>query len=77
MSVLLNFLNRNGEKEEKKCEGLMATVLIQHEMDHLEGIIVFVDHLSRLRRDLSIRNVTEFQKNPTKENRLSRYDEQQ
>ena len=72
---IVKFLNRNGEKEEKKCEGLMATV-IQHEMDHLEGI-VFVDHLSRLRRDLSIKKSVKFQKNPTKENRLSRYDEQQ
>ena len=72
---IVKFLNRNGEKEEKKCEGLMATV-IQHEMDHLEGI-VFVDHLSRLRRDLSIKKSIKFQKNPTKENRLSRYDEQQ
>ena len=53
----------------------MATV-IQHEMDHLEGI-VFVDHLSRLKRDLSIKKSIKFQKNPTKENRLSRYNEQQ
>ena len=72
---IVKFVNRNGQKEEKECEGLLATV-IQHEMDHLEGI-VFVDHLSRLKRDLSIKKSIKFQKNPTKENRLSRYNEQQ
>jgi len=71
---IVKFLNRDGEKEEKKCKGLLATV-IQHEMDHLEGI-VFVDHLSRLKRDLSIKKSIKFQKNPTKEDRLSRYNEQ-
>ena len=40
-----------------------------------EGI-VFVDHLSRLKRDLSIKKSIKFQKNPTKEDRLSRYNEQ-
>ena len=60
MSVLLNFSIEMVKKKKKKCEGLMATV-IQHEMDHLEGI-VFVDHLSRLRRDLSIKKSVKFQK---------------
>ena len=72
---IVKFVNRDGQKEEKKCKGLLATV-IQHEMDHLEGI-VFVDHLSRLKRDLSIKKSIKFQKNPTNENRLSRYNEQQ
>ena len=72
---IVKFVNRDGQKKEKKCKGLLATV-IQHEMDHLEGI-VFVDHLSRLKRDLSIKKSIKFQKNPTKENRLSRYNEQQ
>ena len=71
---VVKFLNRDGTKETKKCEGLLATV-IQHEMDHLEGI-VFVDHLSRVKRDLSIKKSVKFQKNPIKENRLSRYNEQ-
>ena len=67
-------LNRDGIEETKHCEGLLATV-IQHEMDHLEGI-VFVDHLSRLKRDLSIKKSVKFQKSPTQENRLSRYNDQ-
>ena len=44
-------------------------------MDHLEGI-VFVDHLSRLKKDLSIKKSIKFQKNPVKEDRLSHYNEQ-
>ena len=35
---IVKFVNRDGQKEEKKCKGLLATV-IQHEMDHLEGIV--------------------------------------
>ena len=70
----VKFLNRKGKKQEKKCNGLLATV-IQHEIDHLEGI-VFVDHLSRLKKDLSIKKSIKFQKNPVKEDRLSRYNEQ-
>ena len=71
---VVKFLNRDGIEETKHCEGLLATV-IQHEMDHLEGI-VFVDHLSRLKRDLSIKKSVKFQKSPTQENRLSRYNDQ-
>ena len=36
-------------------EGLMATC-IQHEMDHLEGIL-FIDHLSRLKRQIALRKL--------------------
>ena len=57
---IVKFVNRDGQKKKKKCKGLLATV-IQHEMDHLEGI-VFVDHLSRLKRDLSIKKSIKFQK---------------
>jgi len=64
-------LNREGKECEKKYSGLMATV-IQHEMDHLEGI-VFVDHLSRLKKDRSIKKSIKFQKNPVKEDRLAKY----
>ena len=36
---IVKFVNRNGQKEEKKCEGLLATV-IQHEMDHPTGSVL-------------------------------------
>jgi peptide deformylase len=38
----------DGKSFELDCEGLLA-VCIQHEMDHLRGI-VFVEYLSRLKR---------------------------
>ncbi|MEH0199054.1 peptide deformylase [Caulobacter sp. CCNWLY153] len=47
--IKLRYLNYQGEKVEEEAEGLFA-VCIQHEMDHLEGVL-FIDHLSRLRRD--------------------------
>lgn len=51
----VTYLNYNGERVTEDCEGLYA-VCIQHEMDHLEGI-VFLDHLSRLKRERAIKKV--------------------
>ncbi len=45
----------DGNAHEEVLDGLMATCL-QHEMDHLEGIL-FVDHLSKLKRDILIKKV--------------------
>jgi peptide deformylase len=45
----------DGKFHEETMEGLMATC-IQHEMDHLEGI-VFIDHLSRLKRQMAIKKL--------------------
>ena len=53
--VKLSYLNYQGEPVEEEAEGLFA-VCIQHEMDHLEGVL-FIDHLSRLRRDRAIAKV--------------------
>jgi peptide deformylase len=47
--VRVEYLDRNGEEQEMVAEGLMATC-IQHEIDHLNGIL-FIDHISRLKRD--------------------------
>ncbi|NGM51905.1 peptide deformylase [Caulobacter sp. 602-2] len=47
--IKVRYLNYQGEKVEEEAEGLFA-VCIQHEMDHLEGVL-FIDYLSRLRRD--------------------------
>ena len=43
----VEYLDYNGEKKLLKAEGLLATC-IQHEMDHLEGIL-FIDYLSKLK----------------------------
>lgn len=53
--VTLRYINYEGETVTEEAEGLFA-VCIQHEMDHLEGVL-FIDHLSRLRRDRAITKV--------------------
>ena len=49
----VRFLDINGDEKNIRYSGMMATV-IQHEMDHLNGI-VFVDYLSRLKKDRAIK----------------------
>ena len=46
----IKYLDYNGDSKELKAEGLLATC-IQHEMDHLEGIL-FIDYLSKLKRSM-------------------------
>ena len=53
--VKLRYLNYQGEQIEEDAEGLFA-VCIQHEMDHLDGVL-FIDHLSRLKREQAIKKV--------------------
>ena len=53
--VRLKYLNYQGETVEEDAEGLLA-VCIQHELDHLNGVL-FIDHLSRLKRDRAIAKV--------------------
>lgn len=54
------FLDYNGERQTIDAEGLLATC-IQHEMDHLEGVL-FIDHLSRLKRDRVLRKLKKEQR---------------
>lgn len=58
--VKIRYLDYHGKQIEEDADGLFA-VCIQHEMDHLEGI-VFLDHLSRLKRDSAIRKVKKAQR---------------
>jgi len=53
--VRLRYLGYDGAPVEEDAEGIFA-VCIQHEMDHLEGVL-FIDHLSRLKRDRAIAKV--------------------
>ena len=55
MQVKLRYLNYAGEPVEEDAEGLYA-VCIQHEMDHLQGVL-FIDHLSRLKRERAVARV--------------------
>ena len=56
----ISFLDYNGEKQELKAEGLLATC-IQHEMDHLEGIL-FIDYLSKLKKNLIVKKLSKQKK---------------
>jgi peptide deformylase len=53
--VKIRYQNYRGETVEEDAEGLFA-VCIQHEMDHLEGVL-FIDHLSRLKREQAVKKV--------------------
>ena len=51
----ITYLDYNGERVTEWAEGLYA-VCIQHEMDHLKGV-VFIDYLSKLKRDRAVKKV--------------------
>jgi len=53
--VKLRYLDLAGAKREVEAEGLLATCL-QHEVDHLDGVL-FVDHLSALKRNMLLRKL--------------------
>ena len=59
-SCEVEYLDYNGEKKILKTSGLLATC-IQHEMDHLEGIL-FIDYLSKLKKSMIIKKLSK-QKN--------------
>ncbi len=52
-SVVVKMLNLEGEEVTCKAEGLLA-IALQHEIDHLDGIL-FIDHLSPLKREMFIK----------------------
>jgi peptide deformylase len=58
--VRVRFQDETGVRHEIDCDGLLA-VCIQHEMDHLEGVL-FVDHLSTLKRNMMLRKVQKAQR---------------
>lgn len=51
----VQYQDLDGNHHEEDMVGMMATC-IQHEMDHLEGI-VFIDHLSRLKRNMALKKL--------------------
>ena len=58
--IRAEYLDENGEKQLLEADGMLATCL-QHEMDHLNGVL-FIDHLSRLKRSMAIRKLTKAKK---------------
>ena len=61
-SCEMEYLDYNGNKKNLKVEGLLATC-IQHEMDHLEGIL-FIDYLSKLKKTMIIKKLSKLKENP-------------
>jgi peptide deformylase len=61
--IRVRFLDRENEIREMEAEGLLATC-IQHEMDHLDGIL-FVDHLTALKRNMILRKLLKAKKSNT------------
>jgi peptide deformylase len=58
--IRVRYLDRQNEIREMAAEGLLATC-IQHEMDHLDGIL-FVDHLTALKRNIILRKLVKSKK---------------
>ena len=56
----VEYIDYNGKKKEMKANGLLATC-IQHEIDHLNGIL-FIDYLSKLKRDMIIKKLVKNKK---------------
>ena len=52
---LIKYVDYNGKEKELQASGLLATC-IQHEVDHLNGIL-FIDYLSKLKKDMIIKKL--------------------
>jgi peptide deformylase len=57
----VEYLDYYGNKQLLKADGLLATC-IQHEMDHLEGIL-FIDYLSKLKRSMIVKKLSKIKPN--------------
>jgi peptide deformylase len=58
--IRARWLDRDGKAHEEELDGLLG-ICLQHEMDHLEGIL-FIDHLSRLKRDMILKKLAKARK---------------
>ena len=58
----VEYVDIDGKIENLKCDGLLSTC-IQHEINHLDGKLI-IDHLSKLKRDIIIKKISKFKKNP-------------
>ena len=56
----IKYLDYFGQPKELKAEGMLATC-IQHEMDHLEGIL-FIDYLSKLKKSMIVKKLSKQKK---------------
>ena len=56
----VRWLDETGASHEEELDGLLATCM-QHEIDHLNGVL-FIDHVSRLKRDMLMRKLNKIRK---------------
>ena len=59
-NCMVKYIDYNGKEQEIKADGLLATC-IQHEVDHLDGIL-FIDYLSKLKKTMIIKKLSKQQK---------------
>ena len=65
--VRIRYLDRDNAEQELEAEGLLAAA-VQHEMDHLDGVL-FVDYLSKIKRDTILRKMRKASKQDAKDRR--------
>ena len=58
--ITVDWQDVDGKAHQKRFDGLMATC-IQHEHDHLEGVL-FIDHLSKLKRDMVLKKLSKLRR---------------
>lgn len=68
-TVTVNYLDLDGKQQSVVADGLLATCL-QHEIDHLNGVL-FIDHISKLKRDMVIRKFRKIGKDKVPAGRIS------
>ncbi len=57
---VIKYIDYNGKEKEIKADGLLATC-IQHEVDHLNGVL-FIDYLSKLKKDMIVKKLVKHKK---------------
>ncbi len=58
--IRARWMDEHGKTHEQELDGLLA-ICLQHEMDHLEGVL-FIDHLSKLKRDMILKRIAKTRK---------------
>jgi peptide deformylase len=70
--VTIRYLDLDGKEQEARATGLFATC-IQHEIDHLNGVL-FIDHISKLKRDRVVKKFTKQAKQEAKDKKKEQAD---
>ena len=58
----IEYVDINGKINVQEFDGLLSTC-VQHEINHLDGKLI-IDHLSKLKKDMIIKKISKFKKNP-------------